>query len=64
MGTSGNFWQLQQGVCGECTQLLFQALSTGEQEVIIIIKFMAESMTACTAHIQHTTNGFTFLTVS
>ena len=39
MGTSGNFRQLQ-GLCGEYTQLLFQALSAGEQEVIIIIKFM------------------------
>ena len=62
MGTSGNFQQLQQGLCGEYTQLLFQALSAGEQEVIIIIKFMDESMMACTAHIRRATNAFTFPT--
>ena len=56
MGTSGNF---QHGLCGEYTQLLFQAHSAGEQEVIIVMKYIAESMMACTAHIWHATNAFT-----
>ena len=44
MGASGNFWLLQHGLCGEYNQLLFLAHSAGEQKVIIIIKFIAESM--------------------
>ena len=63
MGISGNFGNSNKA-CVEYTQLVFQAHSAGEQEVIIIIKFMAESMMACTAHIRHATKAFITPTVS